>query len=259
MMLENMLEAARAIVLEEGQRLAARMADLGHAVATSEFDIKVAADAETEGRLAARLIAETNLPAFGEERGWYGAKADTFWIIDPLDGSANYNRGIRLSAISIALSRGTLPIIGLIYDIHSGECFIGGEGIPATLNRAAVRVSEANNQHGAILATGIPAAFATQQHRMSDFGLFLADWRKVRMFGSAAIAMAYVATGRVDAYFETGIRYWDVAAGIALVRAGGGTVRLAGDSLDGTWNVAAAPSGFHWPRTLEALWQHRES
>ncbi len=195
-------------------------------------DIKLAADRKAEALILSILNEGADLPVLAEESGASGALGGLYWVVDPLDGSANYNRGMPLSAVSIALMRDETPVLGAIYDIGSGELMSGGEGLPALLDGVPIRVSTVRETSRAILATGLPVmadySAAALQAMAADF----AAWKKVRMLGTATLAGAYVACGRVDRYAETGARLWDVAAAMAIARAAGGRAEISDGAPD---------------------------
>ncbi|HLH92629.1 MAG TPA: inositol monophosphatase family protein [Xanthobacteraceae bacterium] len=193
--------------------------DAGH-------DVKLAADRRSEAILA-QVLAATGLPIFSEEAGWIdgGADAADFWLIDPLDGTANYSCGVPLCCVSIGLMRGGRPCAGVIYDFNRDEMFVGASRQGASLNGAPIRVSAKASRQVAILSTGLPVRADYSDQAMAAFARDIPHWKKVRMVGSAALSLAYVACGRFDAYREQAIMLWDVAAGWALVEAAGGVVR----------------------------------
>jgi len=162
----------------------------------------------------------------GEETGENkGEDNDYQWIIDPLDGTTNFVKGIPHFAVSIALKvKGKLDQ-AVIYDPIRGELFTASRGKGAQLNGFRIRVKQGKELHGAVLATGFP--FKHKQHTDAYFNIFKALFSKtsdMRRAGSAALDLAYVAAGRVDGFFEIGLKPWDTAAGELLVIEAGGLV-----------------------------------
>jgi myo-inositol-1(or 4)-monophosphatase len=190
-------------------------------------DIKIQADRDAEARILASL-AETGYPALAEETGLHGAvqQGQPYWIVDPLDGTMNFSRGLPLCCVSIALCVGEDPVLGVIFDFNSGDCFRGAPGDGAWLNDEPMRVADTDATQQAILATGFPSKRSMDAASLQAFIDEARAFKKVRMLGTAALMLAYVACGRVDAYGEDGIMFWDVAAGVALVRAAGGHVTI---------------------------------
>ncbi len=204
-------------------------------------EVKVDADTRAEALILDLLTRESPYPILSEEAGWVGGGArDCVWVVDPLDGSVNYIRGYPHCAVSIALLQGRTPILGVVDCFLLGECFVGAEGLGATLNGAPIAVSALETPGAGVLNTGIPARAQADGAHFAAFMQEMLAWRKVRMIGSAAAALAYVAAGRADAYQESGAMLWDVAGGCALVRAAGGGVAIEGPALDGPLLVRAA-------------------
>ncbi|MEM7767475.1 MAG: inositol monophosphatase family protein [Pseudomonadota bacterium] len=223
----GLLALAVAAARGAGDLLAARGEGFQGVVVEEGRDIKLAADRSAEVSIVAHLRAGADLPVLGEETGWHGEQGDRFWVVDPLDGSANYQRHIPFCAVAIALMAGERPVLGVIHDFNHGETFAGGEGIPATLNGEPIQVSDRADPARSVLVSGLPVKADFSPEALAAMAAEFAAWKKVRMMGSAAMAAAYVAAGRVDRYAESGVRLWDVAAGIALVRAAGGRAELS--------------------------------
>jgi len=196
-------------------------------------DIKLQADRDAEARIL-DVLMQSGLPVLAEESGESGAHADDTptWIVDPLDGTMNFKHGIPLCCVSLALSLGGTPVLGVIDDFNRRECFSGIPGGGAWLNGTPMRVSEGTDPTRAILTTGFPTKFDLGEPALQQFMESARRFKKVRMLGSAALMMAYVACGRVDAYAEDDIMYWDIAAGAALVEAAGGWVAMESTPAD---------------------------
>lgn len=180
----------------------------------------------------------------GEESGLLKGKDDDFqWIIDPLDGTTNFVKGIPHFAVSIALKvKGKLDQ-AVIYDPIRGELFTASRGKGAQLNNFRIRVKQHKELNGTILATGFP--FKHKQHTDAYLNMFKSLFGKtadMRRGGSAALDLAYVAAGRVDGYFEIGLKPWDTAAGELLVIEAGGLVTdfTGGHNHTVSGNIVAA-------------------
>lgn len=196
-------------------------------------DIKLPEDGESERRIRDFLATRAALPVLGEEQGWSGGESTApHWVVDPLDGSFNYFRGVPLYAVSVALCAGRTPLLGAIYDPERDELLAGGPGLGLFLNDTPLRPPPSPQQ---LLATGFPS-YADPAVVCDRLAAQSREWKKIRMLGSAALSLAWVAMGRLDGYAETNIMWWDVAAGLALVAAAGGAeVRatpLHGDAMD---------------------------
>jgi len=180
----------------------------------------------------------------GEESGVLKGKGDDYqWIIDPLDGTTNFVKGIPHFAVSIALKvKGKLDQ-AVIYDPIRGELFSASRGKGAQLNNFKIRVKAHKELNGTILATGFP--FKCKQHTEAYLNIFKSLFTKtadMRRAGSAALDLAYVAAGRVDGFFEIGLKPWDTAAGELLVIEAGGLVTdfTGGHNHASSGNVVAA-------------------
>ena len=178
-----------------------------------------------------------------EESGVMGRGRQTF-VIDPLDGTSNYLHGIPHFCVSIALVENGEPTDAVIFDPLRNEIYSASKGAGATLNDKKIRVAERKDMAGAMLITGFPPRErARVAPQMAALQGMLGEAEDFRRTGSAALDLAYVAAGRVDGYFEAGVKAWDIAAGILLVREAGGRVcdfRGRGEKLlDGGQVVAA--------------------
>ena len=189
-------------------------------------DIKLEVDQNTE-KLIREELQSTGIEVLGEEFG--GGKPKSLqWVIDPLDGTANYFRGLDQCCVSIALLDGAEALIGIIYNFNTNEIYSAVKGHGAFLNDLPIKVSDVKEKNKASLTTGFPASESLESSM--EFLEDLKEWKKIRMFGSAALSCAYVASGKCDYYAEKGVYLWDFAAGICLVQEAGGNVKY--DSLD---------------------------
>lgn len=187
-------------------------------------------------------LAATAVPVISEERGtdWQVLPEECF-IVDPLDGSLNYQRGSGPSAISLAYWCGEIAF-GIVHRLDTDHHYVGGVDTPATCDGRPISVSTVLHRSAATVAGGIPSRFDTEASRPDAYFSTMLQFAKVRMLGSAAVSLALVAQGSIDAYSEQGIMLWDVAAGLALVRAAGGRVAVDRIGL-GPMRVWAASPG----------------
>ena len=194
---------------------------------SSDKDIKLTADIQAEQSIKDIISAESSYPILAEESGKSVEKlGDTYWIIDPLDGTANYSRSIPISAVSICLMHQLNPVLGVIYDFNNDHLYEGSIVSDALLNDQKIKVSSIDNSKSGILITGLPNNTDYSDKALIKMIRDFQDWRKVRMLGSAAMAAAFVASGKADVYKEKNSYIWDVAAGAAIVKAAGGHVSL---------------------------------
>lgn len=205
------IEAGEYLLSRKGQNLIVH-SDLGR-------DIKLEIDRETEDLIRNKLSL-TGISILGEELGSDNIQSQLKWIVDPLDGTSNYFRGLDQCCVSIALMDGEEILVGIIFNFNTNELFSAYKGGGAFLNDRHIKVSEIHNKANASLTTGFPAS-----ESLESSALFLKNfsgWKKIRMFGSAALSCAYIASGRCDVYQEKGVYLWDIAAGICLVEEAGG-------------------------------------
>lgn len=160
-----------------------------------------------------------------EESGIQQSDSDTVWIIDPLDGTSNYLHGFPFYSVSIALKIKNRLEHGVIYDPLRHECFAASRGRGARLNDRRIRVSKQTQLNASLLGTGFHFRDATLAQRyLPTFEALIGKCTGVRRTGSAALDLAYVASGRLDGFWEFGLRPWDIAAGALLVREAGGLI-----------------------------------
>ena len=225
--LENELKVAKLAALAAGEILKTKKSDLNVETFSSERDIKLEADVVAETLIKEIIEDQSNIPILAEESGKSSENlGDIFWVIDPLDGTANYSRNIPICCVSIALIKNLTPVIGVIYDFNNNDLYIGSSEQEAMLNDKKISVSQTSKKHDGILVTGLPNATDYSDQAMINMVKDFQGWRKVRMIGSAAMASAYVASGKTDVYKELGTYLWDVAAGAAIVNAAGGTANI---------------------------------
>ncbi len=237
--LKDLLAIAARVAKDAGAALKAHRTEWAVVAADEGREVKIDADKRAEAIILAALEKEAPYPIISEEAGWVragGGRDGYVWAVDPLDGSVNYLRDYPHCAVSIALLRSGAPIVGVVDCFALGECFSGAVGEGAWLNGAPIRVSTIGDPASGILQTGVPSRASVES--MALFEARLKSWRKIRMIGSAASALGYVAAGRAEAYRESGSMIWDVAAGCALVKAAGGQFTIAGE-LDQPLEVAA--------------------
>ncbi len=244
--LPALLETAEKAAREAGARLLAGTDDYRTVNAEFAHDVKIQADVESEKLIRDIFSEEADYPIIGEEEGGDAEltnRQEPYWVIDPLDGTYNYLRDLPLTCVSIGLLCGEKPLLGVIYDFYRDEIFTGipgtGAGSGLRINGLKHESNWAESIEKAAITTGFPANADRSTPALDKLNALIQRYKKVRMLGSAAIAITYVAAGRLDAYHEEGVFLWDIAAGMALVEAAGGVVRLTpleGRSLSyGIW------------------------
>jgi myo-inositol-1(or 4)-monophosphatase len=225
--LDGELKTAKDAATAAGKLLYKNKKDLNKSIFSSDKDIKLKADIEAEDLIKSILTKESSFPILAEESGKpEGALEETFWIVDPLDGTANYARDIPLCCVSIALMHKMQPVIGIVYDFNNNNLYEGSLDKEAKLNGRVIRVSDLNTSKKGILVTGLPNNTDYSDSALLKMVKDFQEWRKVRMIGSAAIASCYIASAKADVYKEFGTYLWDVAAGAAIVNAAGGKAEI---------------------------------
>jgi myo-inositol-1(or 4)-monophosphatase len=218
-----MVKAARAagnVLLRHMNRL-----DALNVVEKERMDYASEVDGLAEAEIVKELKrAMPDCAILGEETGSAGRGRQTF-VIDPLDGTSNYLHGIPHWCVSIALVENGEPQHAVIFDPLRNELFTSSRGSGAVLNDKRIRVTERKDLEGAMLITGFPPRERERVGAHLDcVRELLRDAEDIRRTGSAALDLAYVACGRADGYFEAGVKPWDIAAGVLLVREAGGRV-----------------------------------
>lgn len=209
-----------------------------------EREVKIRADRELNEVLVEELNKKSSFNIISEEIATNNIIENTYnWILDPLDGSFNYMRGVPMYCISLGLWKGYEPVLGVIYDLVHNDIYHGVVGDGAYRNNNKIGVSSVKSFSEAVLCTGFPVNYNYSQNNIIKFTHKVQKFKKIRLLGSAAISLSFVATGIVDAYSEENIMVWDVAAGIAIVKAAGGNVVFSQSSVKNSLYVSAT-NGF---------------
>ena len=217
---ENAARAAGKLLRENFQRRQRVKSVAAH-------DIKLEIDVQAQELIGKLLLEEFPAHALYGEEGIVGDQSsDHQWIVDPLDGTVNYFYGVPHFCVSIALRLHKEIVVGVIYDPIRSEMWTGQRGEVSKLNGAPIHVSDRAELAEAVISIGLAKTGETINTNFPLLKQMIHRVRKCRVFGSAALDMAYVACGRFDAYIETGISLWDIAAGALLVENAGGTVDL---------------------------------
>lgn len=200
-----------------------------------QHDIKLALDEQSQRLIERHLIKQfPDIPILGEEGATESISSDYRWIVDPIDGTVNFFYGIPHACVSIALQQksngnsdstyedGFETILGVIYDPFTEELFTALKGNNTLLNGRIVRVSSRTSLRESVLALGFSKTKGILRTMLPTFQRLVNRVRKIRIMGAAALSLAYVASGRMDAYVERGVRLWDIAAGGLMVECAGG-------------------------------------
>ncbi|MBA2436670.1 MAG: inositol monophosphatase [Chthoniobacterales bacterium] len=221
------LEVAKEAALAAGELLRLRFEKPLTVNATTAHDIKLEVDVLAQDRITKILLERFPEHALYGEEGIVGDQtSDHQWVVDPLDGTVNFFYGIPHFCVSIALRFRGDVMVGVIYDPIRDELWSGEKGLPPLLNGKPFQVSARAHLAEAVVSIGLAKTQETIEAGLPLLGEMVHRVRKCRMMGSAALDMAYVACGRLDAYIEQGISLWDIAAGWLLVEAAGGRVEM---------------------------------
>lgn len=185
-----------------------------------------------------------------EESGAHG-EGEFTWIIDPLDGTTNFLHGFPQFAVSIGIERQGRLEHGVVYDPMRQELFTASRGEGAHLNHRRLRVTRQRGLEGALLGTGFP--FKDQEYLdpyLATFKALVRDTAGIRRPGSAALDLAWVAAGRLDGFWEIGLKPWDMAGGVVLIQEAGG---LVGDFIGGDHYMSSGNLVAGTPRVYEAI------
>lgn len=193
----------------------------------SQHDIKLQLDVRCQKLIEKQLTTKfPDISVLGEEGDSGDNQSDYRWVVDPIDGTVNFTYTIPHACVSIALQekKGTRyeTTVGVVYDPFCDELWTAIRGQPAFLNGKKIEVSKRKALDQCIVSIGFAKSKETMEKTLPYFNKMLPQIRKVRMMGAAALALTYVASGRFDAYIESGIQLWDIAAGGLIVESAGG-------------------------------------
>ncbi len=222
------LELATHAALEAGKLLRSHFGGDATVDEASHHDIKLALDKESQELITGILLGERRDDALYGEEGIAGnQESPRQWIVDPIDGTVNFFYNIPHFCVSIALRVDGEIVAGVIHDPMVGETWTVEKGGPALLNGKPVSASKREKLEESVIFVGCGKDEEALRTGLERFRKASVRVRKMRMMGSAALGMAYIASGRLDAYVESRISLWDIAAGKLLVETAGGSVELS--------------------------------
>lgn len=221
--LQTAIEAARAA----GALLRENFGQTLDVNAFEAHDIKLELDVRTQTLITDLLLARfPDHALYGEEGIAGNQESEYHWIVDPIDGTVNYFYSIPHFCVSIALRRGKEMLLGVIYDPMRDDLWQVEAAQPALLNGKPIAVSPRTKLSDAIVSVGMSKSKTTILTGAPLLAAYAQRVRKCRLMGSAALDLAYVACGRLDAYIEQSVSLWDVAAGMQLVQSAGGKFEM---------------------------------
>ncbi|HEV7891610.1 MAG TPA: inositol monophosphatase family protein [Pyrinomonadaceae bacterium] len=256
-----MLNFAIQTAREAGKILADKFGRALRVTNKGDIDLVTEADIAAERLIVERIRSHHPRHAIlteesGDVVSLGDAGSEYKWVIDPLDGTTNYAHGYPVFCVSVALEHEGRVVLGVVYDPTRDELFAAERGQGATLNGRSLRVSETDELNGALLCTGFPYDVRDRGDFARHFRNFIMRAQSVRRDGAAALDLAYVAAGRFDAFYEEGLRPWDVAAGVLLVEEAGGRVtHYDGSPFNIYTPPIAASNGLIHEAMLEVLRQ----
>ncbi len=214
--------------LNAGKYLLKNKSKLNIRIESKPKDTKLQADVEAENLIKQSIGSISKYPILAEESGKSVENlGDTFWVIDPLDGTANFSRDIPICCVSIGLVCNMKPILGVIYDFNNDDLYKANNITKeAFLNNKEIEVSKIDSKNEAVLVTGLPVNTNYENDSLKKMIEDMQTWKKVRMIGSAAIASCYIASGKAELYKENGVFLWDIIAGAAIIESSGGNAKI---------------------------------
>ena len=239
------LEARRATAERVAQRAGASLrAEKGKALmvdSSEQHDVKLELDRRIQEQIRKEILQVYREDGFLGEEGGEAASAGQYeWVVDPIDGTVNLFHGIPHYAVSIACRLEGRTLVGAIYDPSRDELFSTHRGGGAYCNGTSMKVSTREQLNEAILALGFSKGKKTIEKCLQLYHFYGDKVRKLRAMGSAALDLAYVASGRLDAYIEQGVSIWDVAAGALMVEEAGGVVSMGASEPAGKIHLVAS-------------------
>lgn len=250
MVTNDYLKLAESSARDAGKCLIGAFSADAEVLSDTGKDIKTGADHAAE-EVVIEALKATGLAILSEESGLSNTKNSLsaihekklpIWIIDPLDGTFNFTRELPMCCVSIALWRGLDPVLGVVYDFISDKLYKGLVDEQAHCNGKQINVSNIHCLSQAALATGFPTSRDYSDASLRESIRSFQHFKKIRMIGSASLSLAHVAAGNIDAYMEEDIWLWDVAAGLALVKAAGGIYKISDIKDTFQLNVSACNS-----------------
>ena len=205
-------------------------------------DIKTFADISMSNSIISTLKKTAIHIVSEEDNNHINSLPEIYWIIDPIDGTYNFCRNFQCAGISISLIINTEPVLGVIVDIYNDKIFTSYNNNGSKLNGKTIKVSKINNINEAILATGFPSGSQYDEQYLLNFVHSVQEYKKIRSIGSASIMLSYVASGIFDVYYEKNIYFWDVAAGLSMVKEAGGQYLIKKTDLNFKYEVLASNS-----------------
>ena len=238
---QSLRQAAERVARRAGESLRSAKNTALQVDAAEQHDIKLELDRRIQEQIRHEILqAYSNHGFLGEEGGEMAKPGQYEWVVDPIDGTVNLFYGIPHYAVSVACRLNGKTLAGAIYDPNRDEMFSTHAGGGSACNGRPIHVAKRVDLKEAILALGFSKGKVTIRKCLELYHHYGERVRKLRAMGSAALDLAYVASGRLDAYIEQGVSLWDVAAGALLVEEAGGQVRISPGEPAGKIHLVAS-------------------
>lgn len=255
-MLEKELSFANRAAKAAGNILTQMFGQIDYIKKKGEIDLVTSADLKAEESILKMIHSEfprDNI--LSEESGKHREVSDRTWIVDPLDGTTNFAHGFPFFAVSIALEISGEVVLGVVYNPYMSEHFEGIKHMGAFLNKKPIHVSKTLTLKESLLATGFPYDIHENPDRiMKHFRKMVARAQGLRRPGSAALDLCYVAAGKVDGFWEQGLKPWDTAAGMLMVQEAGGKLSdFAGETYSPYQNTLLASNSIIHEEMMKVL------
>lgn len=238
------LSAAEQAARLAGEFLRAHFYSTKQVDAALQHDLKLRLDKESQSLISSHLLAAfPDSAILGEEGNSGDSDAEFCWVVDPIDGTVNYFYGIPIFCVSIALLHKGTSVLGCVYDPMQRECFTAIAGQAPALNGQPISVSPRAEMREAVVFIGHGTHDGSGEAGIRRFAHISRQVRKIRILGSAALTLCYIAAGRFDAYIEARINLWDFAAARVILESAGGCLEFTPEHADGIRGSIVAWNG----------------
>jgi myo-inositol-1(or 4)-monophosphatase len=241
----DLLDVAREAARAAAAELTARFGHSAQSVHTKSTPTDPVSEADVAAEKAIRQLLARRRPddaILGEEEGATG-EGELRWLVDPLDGTVNFLFGIPSFSVSVGCEDAAGIVAGVVFDPLRDECFAATRSGATTLNGRPLKASERSDLATALVATGFGYDAGVRARQAAAVSRVLPRVRDIRRFGSAALDLAWCAAGRWDAYYERGVKPWDVAAGSLIALRAGLSLRDLPEDGNDAYGLMAAPAG----------------
>ena len=220
------MKTARSAAMEAGSVLRQMFGNISSISKKGEIDLVTEADMASEKVVIDAITRDfPDDMILSEEAGRQGEKSGRLWIIDPLDGTTNFAHSFPIFGVSIALQSENQIVLGVVYNPVLDEYFEAEKGRGASLNKKAIKVSERVNLKDSLIGTGFPYdVYENPEEVLGYFKRMIVQVQGIRRAGAAAVDLCYVAAGRLDGFWEKGLKPWDTAAGSIILQEAGGII-----------------------------------